>query len=288
MKNTMKTIMKSLLESALPSLCLLLGLSISPARSAPVVKIADDFESGNPGYFRNGSAAQLFTTDDSAGIGSGDALQHNPNGSTFRKIIRTYSAFTLSSEGDYLELNFDLRFPSGSPTSNSQGFRFGLYNSNGTAPTADGQNLTTNDFGYYSALGTGGTAGKFIFETEANGFLGGGTQNQLVGGGTTALNDALAHQITFRLERVATGLSVDLSFDGGSILAVVDTSPTTYTFDQIGIGLGSVSSTDDNYRIDNVQLTAVPEPSSLMLVGIALAGGLTVFRGRRFLTKRRN
>jgi len=253
-----------------------LGLLLVPVHGAIV--ISDDFESGNPGYFRNGSAAQLFTTDDSSGIGSGDALQHNPNGNSFRKIIRTYSPFTLSNVGDSIEVNFDLRYPSGSPTANSQGFRFGFYNSNGTLPTADGQDLTGNDFGYYSALGTGGTAGRFIFETEANGFLGGGTQNQLIAAGTTTINDASVREVGFSLERVSTGLSIDLSLNGSSILSFIDTTPTTYTFDQIGIGLGGVSATDDNYRIDNLQLTTIPEPSSLMLLGIALAGFMA-FRG---------
>lgn len=259
-------------------LILLLAVTLMMGSASAANLISDTFESGNPGYFRNAFAGSVFTTDDSSGIGTGNALQHNPGGVTFRKLIRTFSAFTLANEGDSMALSFDLRYPSGSPTANSQGFRFGLYNSNGTLPNADGQNLTGNDFGYYSALGTGGTAGRFIFETEANGFLGGGTQNQLAAGGTTTLNDALSHQVGLTLERVATGLAIDLSLDGSSILSFTDTTPTTFTFDQLGIGLGSVSSTDDNYRIDNVLLTAIPEPSSLVLVGLSVLGFLAFFR----------
>lgn len=260
-------------------LMVLISLS-APFATASLILVSDDFESGNPGYFRNGAAALVSVTDDSSGIGTNNALLHDPNGNTFRKLVRTFSAFTLAETGDFLELTFDMRFPSGAPTENSQGFRFGLYNSNGTLPTADGQNLTGDDFGFYAALGTGGTEGRFIFETEANGFLGGGTQNQLSGAGGITINDADTQNIVFRLERVATGLEIDLSLNGASILSVIDTSPVTYTFDQIGVGLGNVSSANDAYLSDNVQLTAIPEPSSLMLVMIALVGGLSLFRNK--------
>lgn len=88
-----------------------------------------------------------------------------PNSSSGnRPVVATFAAVTLGSNvGDKISTSMDIRFISGvddSDDNTNLSFRLGLYNSNGTAITADGQRFdlesgTGNDFGYFARIPIG-------------------------------------------------------------------------------------------------------------------------------------
>jgi hypothetical protein len=253
-------------------------------------------------FFRNG-AATLQVVDDAAGIGTGNALEVTSN-SDFAWIAANFASVELDDVGDALTLTFDFRrLSTGLPGGSSPDFRFGLYNSAGTAIAADQPLVidnTADDNGYFASLGVGRESRIALRETaEANGILGGPAGDDFLnlqassGGGIAfpGFNDTASRSILMQLTRLDEGIGVLVQVDGETYIDVVDdgTDPDTNElaglfieeFDVVGFGIGSTGVDDIDYRIDNVRI-AIPEPTTAGLLGAA--GLLGLLRRRRGMT----
>ena len=221
--------------------------------------------------------------------------------SIFRGIVGVFGSTSLGAVGsgsDTLTLSFDFRLVGGI-SSNGAGFRFGLYNDNGTSFTGDGNpadttSQATDDFGYRAAFGTGSSSGRDMSRDNGGGDGGilSGSDNvglALSSSTSLALNDNNPHSAVFAVSRTGA-LTFSLRaqvFSGtggtGSVIGEASVSNETppngsfVTFNEIGIGFGNAN---NDFAIDNVLLTGnVPEPSTLCL--LAVAGALTAVRRRR-------
>jgi hypothetical protein len=266
-----------------------LTLAISGAAYGDVV-FDDTFDVGAPPtrgddaadpldlqWYRS-TTATLSVVDDAAGIGSSNALNVD-NTSGFAKLGSNFELVLLDDLGDVATLSFDVRrLTAGTPTGTAPSFRFGLYDSGGTALTGDTPNIlsnTANDNGYFIILNVGNSGAAAVRETpEQNGILGGPTAaNQLaLGTGSGAafdgLNEADPHQVVMTLTRVAAGVKIEATVDGTTVIDVFDAGIDPDTdlpaglfvteFDVVGFGIGSSSVVFD-YRLDNVRIvTASP------------------------------
>lgn len=193
------------------------------------------------------------------------------------------SPFTLVSTGDSIQLAFQYSYGANDISSNA--FRVGLYNSNGTRLTADnsGFNIAAvNGWTGYDTVYTFGTiaATRFITYERAAGANNLTSNNTQVGAaGTTVTAGGTAnttYDATMTLTKTASGVSITTVFDGQS-LTREDTTSAYTSFDTIGL-LTSAPSVG-SLKIDNVVVTAVPEPATWLLLGIGLTT-MVVFRRR--------
>lgn len=231
-------------------------------------------------WYRRSANQAISIVDDTAGIGSGNALRLSITNTTQidRAVLGLFGAFTLVNIGDKLTLSFDLRFETAPTVNTADGFRFGFYNSNGTVVATNGGTESDDDFGYQVSIGTGSTAG-FDIKKETNVGAGGtGSDNPSVDrvsispttASTAAINDTLKHTATFSLTRNATGVTFDASFDGVALGSGTNDTTQFLTFDEVVITHG----TPQAFRIDNVNVTTqtVPEPAAAGLLVLGLAG----------------
>jgi hypothetical protein len=189
--------------------------------------------------------------------------------------------------GDSLSLKFDFRYVS-LPTNAANGLRFGLFNSQGTRQADEFAGNAGNNFngrlgdaGYYVGLNFGSNAagsGVIFRETDADGGpTGGGEVVGLGGGFNSVVIDTAVHSLTLTIKRIsATSTDVTYQYDNTTAVTRNDSTQNTAAFDAIYIGQGSDFSP---FYVDNVNVTytAVPEPTSVAVLGLA---GL-------FLTSRR-
>ncbi len=215
----------------------------------------------------NAAPSQLTVVDDSAGIGSGNAMQLIPSADS-HKALTFFSTITLANAGDGIEVSFDYRFAT-APTSLGNGFRIGLYNSVGTRQSTDTSTTTTrnDDKGYMvrTNLGSAVADTAIVGEPAGDDILGGAGQITAVGtiAGLSANSGTSKHSMIFRITRQANG---DLAFFGqidGQSPAVgthAAASAISYAFDEFAFGFAGAS-----YRpsilVDNVVIhpvTAAP------------------------------
>jgi hypothetical protein len=248
------------------------------------------------------TALTIVTDDDSPGIGGGNSINMRPNSSSGnRPVVTTFAPTTLGAAvGDKITASMDIRFISGvsiedSEDSSNLSFRVGLYNSNGTAITADGQRFDLesgagNDFGYFARIpigdpaNTGGTDARLSKET---GVASGSSEDPLFGqdnssgtgddvselGQTSSFPNTIAdfepHSILLSLERTAGGVLTSIQVDGGIPFTAEDTSSPFETFDEFAMTNMRITT---EWRIDNVVIESVsiPEPASIALFGAGL------------------
>ncbi len=241
-----------------------LGLFASAVVAWGVVVVNDPFTDGNRSNTTGGdtaglvwfqgqpSPATLTVVDDSAGIGSGNAVKLTPDSGNFRKFLGFFNTQTLAATGDTLRLNFNYRFAT-APTTASAGLRFGFYNSNATKQSSDGFGTTTppattrNDDKGYLASANAGVAPTLptAVNREAAGddILGGSAPGNVVvlnsTGGTVASGTA-SHHARFEITRLANGdLQLSAQIDNLAPATGIESiaSVTAYAFDEIAIGL---------------------------------------------------
>jgi hypothetical protein len=282
------------------------------AVSSAITVVDDGFElADHPTGFRtvanpaNGGVAFLASASAPAislgadAVLGSNALLVTPTAQLNHNVIAPLGgSISLTTIGDYAELNFRFRFLN-TPTVSSSAFRFGLFNSNGTA-VSDGAFGTNddNDIGYYMVLGNGatsaGTTGDAAVFDEAGGtdpILGGTDRSAVIASPTvTGVSvpggDQTAHSVMFRLERTAAGtISISYRLDSGTTYTVTDNTTLRTTFDEIAFSnnFASAPATVSQYAIDDVVLTAsnftiVPEPTVGALTGLGL---LLFFRRKR-------
>jgi hypothetical protein len=207
----------------------------------------------------------------------------------FGRIVAPFSPVSLGvNAGDVLQLTFDMRISNGTIPANVIGFRFGLYNGNGTTYTTEaslpaGSNAAeTNDVGYHVRIGTGnvnsGSPSANLFgiiqEGAGDNVLGGNAafESDLSNGNETftTINDQNKHSFALRLTRTLTGVNLDLLTNNTLIASGSVASLNVSSFDHLYFGTGNVGLT---YNLDNVKLESIPipEPATLMLAFASLA-----------------
>lgn len=230
----------------------------------------------------------LSIIDDSAGIGSGRAMRLGFNISTVnnRGVVGALAqAITLSAPGDTVTLSFSFRlYGTGTPLASSEGFTFGLYNSNGTPVNAVHTAQSDDDFGYRGDFGTGTTSRVAIFKETNLAASAGGLGTGSDGGSVTvvnplpvAINDFLVHTASITLTyNSATDMGISLTYDG-NVVGTGTSSVPFFTFDEVVFSQAG----SNPFLIDNVLVTSnVPEAGTTALAALCGVLGMTVRRRR--------
>lgn len=235
-------------------------------------------------WFSLTTSPVLSVVDDSGGLGSGNALQAAPD-TNVQLVGVVPTITTLANVGESLVLTMDFRF-NVAPVGSFSGFRFGLFNSNGTSVTGDNSGVAgpaANDFGYGFTFGTGAASNNAVsIFKSASGVPLASTGGSITATGTPfTVSNALAHHLQITLTRLtATSLGIEFRFDGSVVATATDASSPFISFDEIYAVTNAQSGR--NYLLDNVTLQFIPEPS----VGALLAiGG---FAAAILLRKRQN
>ncbi len=165
---------------------------------------------------------------------------------------------------------------------------------------------------------TGGGAGSWwsLVNPNTGVLVGAGTQATGTfanGAGTSDITPAGVYNLSLAFTRVAAGLQIDwsmvqiadqsfslnaatgmyqhnatsgvYSFTG----SVIDATPasSSWTYDELGYFLYGGAMTNSTIVVDNINIVFVPEPSSLVLMGIAAGVGLAFYFNRRLNSRRR-
>ena len=274
------------------------GLLLAASTTQAAVVFDDTFEDGGRTngsdptdivwYVANQNITLGVVNNSFAGGSSTKALQAD-QGTTdaFKRVMGQFSSTSLA-DGDTLSLSFAFRSVTATPANNSNGFRFGIYNSNGTKITVDEPSTGYNsaagtreddDFGYNVRIPTGTAASPdLIDEAAGDNTLGGAIAPSIRNAGPTSIgvNSTAAHLIEVLIARTGSQLDFTLKYDTATVATGTDSGSIITTFDAVYFGTGSTTNFD--YMIDNVKLEIVPEPAAL---GLFAASGLLVGRRRR-------
>lgn len=270
------------------SLCGLLGLlSASASIAGTTALISDDFTgvtsstlNDNGWYYQAGGGGTAWQIGDAGSYTPlvGNCL-YNPGGSTgWSMPIKQFSTTSLVHVGDYIKLTLDVVL------ADTANIHLELLNSSATisANVASATLWTVssaNSTGYsftQGASSTGSTAPSYakVNQDGRNAGLYGPTLTTL---GASNLTAGTAHEITFQMTLVATGVEISSSLDGVSQGSYIDTTSSTTAFNTF---LFQGYGTD---LVDNVSVTsysAVPEPSTVFLGCVGL-GVLAIFTHKR-------
>ncbi len=229
----------------------------------------------------SGSATTLSVVTD--GSLNGNTLYANnptvtPNVFIQRAVVGDFSdrPVTLVNVGDSLFLKFDFRFVNTLTSTGENRFKFGLYNSRGTAATGDVTNATRNDGGYWAQTAYGATAGTTgIFREDGDG------SSTLMWSGTWAgesgtadvtqlssasnkINDNNKHTAILDISRTSdTELTLvmtilDASGNVEMTYTAIDSNAVTFIFDQVALGMYT---NELDFRIDNLVVSTDATPT---------------------------
>lgn len=270
--------MNSISKKILPLAAWLTTASL--ACSAPV--FLDDFSDNNRDGWFSSSTSSSNNVDASSG-----ALVVNPG-----RSVQTHFTATTIALGETLTFSFDVLFSN--PADQNGGFRFGLFDSNGsTIPTADG-NIYTNYNGTIITTNPAAASGTpVVFRNREAGMgdalmtsTGGGLYTTVgnSGGSAGAFPAGVFLNASMSLTRTESGLDLFMEIKNGSTVlqthSVTSTSPDTFTFDALGVsGVTGVNM----FTLDNVMISysasSIPEPSTY--AALAGLGALALVGCRR-------
>ncbi|HEX3599239.1 MAG TPA: hypothetical protein VHU84_03800, partial [Lacipirellulaceae bacterium] len=222
------------------------------------------------------------------------------SGSSGRGIHGTFSPQTLTNVGDSLKATFTFTTPATVGTGATAAFKVGLFDTNGNAGLAadlSASSTTPNPIydplpGYmmdYDVEASGaniqfrekspvpGSTGQLLGTTT--GFV-----NLTSGGNSYVFAPNTAYTGTYSITKTAAGFDLTGSLsDASGVLSTFtssDTTPSTSTFDLIGFHVNAsifgssntVNTANNGIDFSNIkiELTSVPEPSTLLLSAINL------------------
>ena len=209
---------------------------------------------------------------------SSNALTVDQN--DFGFLARRFTTQNLTNTGDYVQVQFDLRWTSLPASPSGNAIRMSL----GYVPTP----YTNGDayVGWSSVtLGTANAASVRRKDSPTTSVLYGSSSTLTSSGtgspSTYADNTTSIDTVVFRVERQSSGFNkIDITLNG-STLSFTETSGTPLTqFNQFSFGANNA---DVDYAIDNFKVTAVPEPSAGLLLGIGALSTFALRRSRRSL-----
>lgn len=252
------------------------------------VVFSDDFAAG-PGDWKSAVDANTQFTSAPGSIG----MENRSSGTATGHVFRTFDPIDLTglNVGDYVL--FEAR---ATPT-NSRGMVFGLFDSNGQGPVATSGSVDQFFNSYRGAsLGIRVKNRTHAFWQLPSSSPPGGTGKTLLGGseiggdGSTIpfgdrWNPGESADVTFRLTKTAGGFDVSGSLDEANG-SKVDLGPHALSIapgslDTVAFGWGTNTSylvdADGTFTLDEATLTVIPEPVSVVLLGL---GGLAVLRRR--------
>lgn len=258
---------------------------------AGTVLLNDPFSDGDRIKGADAQDAQWWITSggtlavaNDAVIGSGNSLQLTCSGSTSqRRLVANFTSADLANTGDSITLSFDFNiFGTGS---SDRGFRFGLFDSEGTLVNVDGTAYTDSmaagdDTGYLAGISTGSYTKGYLYNEVASDttFMGGSGSMVILSSNDSfgAISNNAKHTAVVTVTKTDAGIQLDTLIDGTSLISGGDTQSLTTIFDEVGFsGIGAQSS----FAIDNVKVeySPVPEPATMILIGL----GLLAVRSRR-------
>jgi hypothetical protein len=253
-------------------------------QAAPVFTdtFADNDRTANPVWYKTTSA-----TAGTVAV-SGGVLTFTGTSGSNQYLTSNWAGSTFANVGDVLTLSvtFNYADPGSSIATRDQEIHFGVGNNNGSALTADGTGTASDDVGYFMALGGSGSgASGTAISRDAGGdrWLGSNSDVTDLAIGPTATGPfASTSDKTFTLSITKTAPGYDfLLSDGTNSFTASDASPVATTFNSVTMGWYNRSATNSlNIDSISVDFTAIPEPGTFALVGIAL-GTLLIFRRRR-------
>jgi hypothetical protein len=252
--------------------------------------VTDGSDVGIPWLLTDGTSAVTFAAiDDSAGIGTGNAMQMFNTGSNNRPSVGHFTPVTLA-DGEKLILRFDMRLlsvknTSGADITGDRILRFGLYrDTNGDDGTVDhgsASSVSVDDNGYNARVdaradASNSTSMDVTRDMEAgNTAILQATATSIGVSSTNSVNqlvDALKHHFELSLTRSGTGLVVSLQQDNNAAISGTDATPTGFVFDEVAIGLRSNAAMDTRWDNIQVEYIPIPEPGTLCLVLIGALG----------------
>jgi hypothetical protein len=251
-----------------------LGLHIPLAKATIIVNdtfdssgatISDDANDPLDVAWSGIKSVSLSVANDAAGIGSGNALNVAASG-TFSGTGAQFPTVTLNT-GDSIKLAFNVRFTAAPPPTAS-GLRVALES---TAVPAT----------YVFREGTGGVNGGGLLLYQDATFAGSGSIGFITTGDPiNNINDQLPHSAAFQITNLPTGMDMIFTLDGKTFKNFDSTLNGFSTFNRIEIGEGDQTAVP--FRLDNVkvEVTTVPEPSTIILMFLACGSiGLLRWRG---------
>jgi hypothetical protein len=201
------------------------------------------------------------------------------------------------ADGETITLTFDFTLTAlGSPSEN--GLRFGLFNSNesryapgfGTAsPPVLNLAVFEPSTGFFTTANLGATTGTSTFgvrrgnasASNTTPFGGSGT---ITGASTTSGYLGLSANTTYTASlsitrNTSTSAFVSTTLNGFTQSATTTATAGTMSFDTVAILSGSaIVPTGNTFTVDNIHVSIIPEPASVLLGGLGL---FTLLRRRR-------
>lgn len=199
--------------------------------------------------------------DTTAGLGSGNALALT-TGAADQFAIGTFDTFELVDPGDWITVSGSFRI-NDTVSTQASGLRFGF-------------GRDSKVYGFSVSTGNSTTAIKI--ERFGGGLPDGGSLSLTVRGDPSVIiKDTDAHTFSFTLTKVgANAMDFSLTIDNSSYTASAASSTSNiFDFNRLVLGVGD---TAFDMRYDNIKITTIPEPASLVLIGM---GGLMIMPLRR-------
>ncbi len=289
-----------------PFLPIILALSATGLPATATVLLSDDFSDGNrtspAWYYAQGLTGTTLTTN-----GANQNLLLNATTRNNAQVWTTFSVTTLNI-GETLSVSFNFDASGGLGSADDGPFRVGFFNV-GTPVNAD-KNSSIAELNWNGATGYGAFAdihadtaidtspeSTLRQRTVANQTLWAGSASPItftttltpanashsVGSTANLTTDTLRYLVTFSLTRTGAD-SMDLFYQMRdtnnniiSTMTATDGSGIDTSFNTFSVFTGQTVAED--FAIDNVVISIVPEPSSILTA--ALAPLLAAFRRRR-------
>lgn len=206
----------------------------------------------------------------------------------------------LANSGDQLKVTWIFTPQNVNASNGSQNFRVALVNTpNGARPIVDNNPPSGAYTGYALFLNFGQTTGRstpfqLLERTAASGDLLGTSGNwgnainaPGFGNGAVGYANGVEYTLEMTLTRNGADLDVAATMSGGNIngtgsvsVSTTDTSPNGFVFDTFALRPSGATTTAEIFdtRLFRVEYTAIPEPASLAMCGIAALASLLIAR----------